>query len=388
MSGLNTWDATTLKKERQWQAAQHSSRVTMFRTNGPSPSSATASGTSGDEFLNLINFLSADLWQFGASSWRSQQQPVGDYVAFGASPTPYTDPPMESDGMPWVALSVVQNQHLCYLPVHCLDVHFAELQGIANWKHGERGPQPAIYTSLMTPWFQICKDTGHAVRRSLALHPQHCELVSLAPEIVGIDWVEWWSDFSSDFLVSMEKRMVPTDLSIGTVFALKVNACKVPTDFIKHWANWATLKGATLEKFINALEKPAAENMASEHMPKAELKGMLEATRVERGNNYATNDGAAKGNKSDKDKFPSRSTPEDLEAMFDNFIEQVKAGGVDGIELDDCHTLEFTIKQLEDGDWRLRLLVHASAGTGKCFRLATMMHWLLHEGVRHINPEV
>ena len=66
----------------------------------------------------------------------------------------------------------------------------------------------------------------------------------------------------------------------------------------------------------------------------------------------------------------------------------MKVGGVDGMELDDCHTFEFTIKQLEDDDWRLRLIVHASAGTGKCFWLANMMHWSLHEGMRHINPEV
>ena len=37
------------------------------------------------------------------------------------------------------------------------------------------------------------------------------------------------------------------------------------------------------------LETMAAESIASEHMPKVELKGMLEASRVERGNNYVPN---------------------------------------------------------------------------------------------------
>ena len=100
-----------------------------------------------------------------------------------------------------------------------------------------------------------------------------------------------------------------------------------------------------------------------------------------------TNAGATNENASDKDEFPSHSTPEDLEAMFDNFIQQVKAGAVEGIELDDCYTPELTIQQMDHGDWRRRLMVHASAETGKYFWLTNVTRWLLHEVMSHINRE-
>ena len=167
------------------------------------------------------------------------------------------------------------------------------------------------------------------------------------------------------------------------------------TQFCSNWicavtilfCRLAIMSGSNMSD-LATLETPAAEHIASEDMLKAELKGIHDATRFDWGDTDLANDGAANKHASEKDEFPQSPTQEDVEAIFDNLIEQVKADGVEGVDTDHCHPFAFSIKQLEYGDWPRRLFVHAPAGTGKRSWLANIMLWLkeVHEGVCHSNP--
>ena len=128
----------------------------------------------------------------------------------------------------------------------------------------------------------------------------------------------------------------------------------------------------------------AAELIANENMPKAQLKDIPDATHFGWGHNDVSNYDAADN---DASESPSNPTQEYVEAAFGNFIEQVKTDGSEGADVDHCHTIAFSIKQLEYGDWPRRLFVEASAGTGKRNLLANVVLWLkeVHKDVRHSN---
>ena len=135
------------------------------------------------------------------------------------------------------------------------------------------------------------------------------------------------------------------------------------------------MSGSTLLDVVT-FETTAEKYFASKDMPKAESKGVLAAIRVERRDTFVANDGIASANVPGTDAFPSRPTQEDVNAKFDNYIKQVKAGGVEVTEIDHRHIVEFMSKQLEYGDWPFRLKVHAYAGTGKGFWVANTTLWL------------
>ena len=112
---------------------------------------------------------------------------------------------------------------------------------------------------------------------------------------------------------------------------------------------------------VATVEMTAEKDFASKDMPKAESKGILAAIPVERRDTFVANDDIASANISETDAFSSRATQEDVHAKFDNFIKQVKAGGVEVMEID--HRT-------------YRLTVHACAGTGKGFWVANTTAWL------------
>ena len=129
------------------------------------------------------------------------------------------------------------------------------------------------------------------------------------------------------------------------------------------------MSGSTLLD-VATFETTAEKYFASKDMPKAESKGILAAIRVERRDTFVANDGIASANVPETDAFPTCPTQEDVNAKFDNFIKQVKAGSVEVTEIYHRHIFEFMTKQLEYADCPFRLTVHACAETGKGFWVA------------------
>ena len=60
----------------------------------------------------------------------------------------------------------------------------------------------------------------------------------------------------------------------------------------------------------------------------------------------------------------------------------MKSGGEEGVETDQYRVFKFIIEQLEHGEKPLRLMIQASAGTGKSFLLTSVFLWAVLHGVK------
>ena len=65
-----------------------------------------------------------------------------------------------------------------------------------------------------------------------------------------------------------------------------------------------------------------------------------------------------------------------MEALLAKRIDLMKAGGAGGKDTDQFRVFQFIIEVLQS-DKKLRLMVQASAGTGKSFLLTTVFLWCL-----------
>ena len=130
------------------------------------------------------------------------------------------------------------------------------------------------------------------------------------------------------------------------------------------------------------LEEKAAEYVASDYMSEAEAKGILDVIRAERGQSGVANDGALDGDGPVNPGLSRRLTPEEIEAKLADNIEKMKAGGEEGVETDQYRVFKFIIEQLEHGEKPLRLMIQASAGTGKSFLLTSVFLWAVLKGVK------
>jgi len=132
----------------------------------------------------------------------------------------------------------------------------------------------------------------------------------------------------------------------------------------------------------SVLEDKAAEYVASEYMSEADAKGILDVIRAERGESGVANDGALEGYGSGDTGISRRLTPEEIQAKLADNIEKMKAGGDLGVETDQYRVFKFIIQQLEHGEKPLRLMIQASAGTGKSFLLTSVFLWAVLKGVK------
>ena len=125
----------------------------------------------------------------------------------------------------------------------------------------------------------------------------------------------------------------------------------------------------------SVLEEKAAEYVASEYISEAEAKYILDVIRAERGESGVANDAALDGDGPVNPGLSRRLTPEEIEAKLADNIEKMKAGGEEGVETDQYRVFNFIIEQLEHGEKPLRLMIQASAGTGKSFLLTSVFLW-------------
>ena len=106
----------------------------------------------------------------------------------------------------------------------------------------------------------------------------------------------------------------------------------------------------------------------SDLVTEQQAKAILEVIRAERGEGGIANDASL------EDETPARSaglshrlTREEMATLLATRIEQMRAGGSDDRPTDQYRVFTYVIGQIQNGDRPLRLMIQASAGTGKSF---------------------
>ena len=118
------------------------------------------------------------------------------------------------------------------------------------------------------------------------------------------------------------------------------------------------------------LEEKARQyvNKQPDLVTEEQAKSILQVIRAERGESGIANDASL------DDETPVRSaglshrlTREEMATLLTTRIEQMRAGGSDDRPTDQYRVLRYVIGQIQNGDRPLRLMIQASAGTGKSF---------------------
>ena len=130
------------------------------------------------------------------------------------------------------------------------------------------------------------------------------------------------------------------------------------------------------------LAEKTDEYVASNYLSEEEAKHTLDVIRAERGESGVVNDEALDAEGPVNPGLSRRLTREEIEAKLERNIEMMKAGGDEGVETDQYRVFKFIIEQLEHGEKPLRLMIQASAGTGKSFLLTSVFLWALLNGVK------
>lgn len=132
----------------------------------------------------------------------------------------------------------------------------------------------------------------------------------------------------------------------------------------------------------DALKAKADDYVASGYMNEADSELIIKTICDERGQTNIVNDEALDGDDPVNPGLSRRLSPEEIEAKLVDNIEKMKAGGEVGVETDQYRVFKFITNQLEHGESHLRLMVQASAGTGKSFLLTTVFLWSVVRGIK------
>ena len=130
------------------------------------------------------------------------------------------------------------------------------------------------------------------------------------------------------------------------------------------------------------LEEKAAEYVANEYMSRKDSEGILDVIRAQRGESGIINDGSLDDTGDVHPGLSRRLTREEIEAKLDSHIDMMKSGGEDGVETDQYRVFKFIIDRLDNGEKPLRLMIQASAGTGKSFLLSSIFLWAILKDVK------
>ncbi len=101
---------------------------------------------------------------------------------------------------------------------------------------------------------------------------------------------------------------------------------------------------------------------------------MLDVIRAERGEAGVANDAALDddGAGAERSGLSRRLSRDEMEAILAERIEQMKQGGTEDAPTDQSRVFVHIVEQLEHGNKPLRLMIQASAGTGKSFLLTSV----------------
>ena len=115
----------------------------------------------------------------------------------------------------------------------------------------------------------------------------------------------------------------------------------------------------------DVLTAKADEYVSEGLVTQAEADGMLQVIRSERGTSGIANDAADAGDDAVPPGAPRRLSRSELQALLEKRVGQMKEGGSDDAPTDQFRVYSHIVERLHSGEDPLRLMIQASAGTGK-----------------------
>ena len=116
---------------------------------------------------------------------------------------------------------------------------------------------------------------------------------------------------------------------------------------------------------MDVIEEKANDYVSGGLVIREEADGMLAVIRSERGASGIANEASGDDNDAVMVSGPRRLSRDEMQDLLDKRIEQMKQGGSDDTPTDQNRAFLYIIDKLNAGDALLRLMVQASAGTGK-----------------------
>ena len=116
---------------------------------------------------------------------------------------------------------------------------------------------------------------------------------------------------------------------------------------------------------MDVIEEKANDYVSAGLVTREEADGMLAVIRSERGASGIANEVTGDDNDAVMVSGPRRLSRDEMQDLLDKRIEQMKQGGSDDTPTDQYRVFLYIIAKLNTGDAPLRLMVQASAGTGK-----------------------
>ena len=130
----------------------------------------------------------------------------------------------------------------------------------------------------------------------------------------------------------------------------------------------------------HALEEKAEEYVKAGFIDHRTARRVLKCIEMERGTDAYLNDGPGDGAEG-ADGANGKLGPEALEALLKTRVEMMKAGAGGSGVTDQYRVYQHIVQSLEAGEY-LRLMVQASAGTGKSFLLSSVYLFCIVHGFR------
>lgn len=127
------------------------------------------------------------------------------------------------------------------------------------------------------------------------------------------------------------------------------------------------------------LTEKADEYVAAGLLLAEDARAMVRAIEQERGVHRMVNEIGGADDATAHDRNSARLSPEEMRALLAEREANLQAGGMDGKVTDQWRCYSEIIEALQSGR-RLRLLVQASAGTGKSYVMTTVMLWCAIHG--------
>ena len=114
---------------------------------------------------------------------------------------------------------------------------------------------------------------------------------------------------------------------------------------------------------IHALKEKTDQFIAAGDLSFAMGEAIIKTIEDERGKQRLVNQ--ADGNEEEQGRLSNSLNDDELQAELDKRIAMMRSGGPDGEQTDQSRVFDYIISVFESGTSWLRLMVQASAGTGK-----------------------
>ena len=131
---------------------------------------------------------------------------------------------------------------------------------------------------------------------------------------------------------------------------------------------------------MQVLVQKANDYVGEQLVTRTKADGILAFIRQERGEVVVANDADNSEDEAIAARGHRRLSMVEMQQLLEKRVNQMKMGGTDDAPTDQFRMYTHIIEQLVGGTSPLRLMVQASAGTGKSFLLTTVYLWCLIHG--------